>query len=105
MEYFRRCGWIAAGKPLDQRPHQVIGKLHMFEAKTKKLEKIVDRVQYILVGVFFLPKRYDSTPHPQDAGANAGFTSVQMALKYPHATIISLEPQPENFQVQGTPDV
>src|SRR5690606_16666685 len=34
-----------------------------------------------------------------DAGANIGLTSVYFASKYPNATIVSLEPEAENFKL------
>jgi FkbM family methyltransferase len=34
-----------------------------------------------------------------DAGANIGLTAVFYANKYPHATIIAIEPEPSNFQM------
>lgn len=34
-----------------------------------------------------------------DAGANIGLTSVYFASKYPNATIVSLEPETENFKL------
>ena len=33
-----------------------------------------------------------------DAGANIGLTSVYFANKWPHARIIAIEPEPENFR-------
>jgi FkbM family methyltransferase len=34
-----------------------------------------------------------------DAGANIGLTAVFYANKYPHATIIAIEPEPSNFEM------
>lgn len=53
----------------------------------------------------FIYREYDlpwpkGMPAPKriiDAGANIGFTSVFWANRFPEATIIALEPEPENF--------
>jgi FkbM family methyltransferase len=55
----------------------------------------------------FLNKEYEiklATPprYIIDAGANIGLTSVYFANKYPDATIISIEPDRENFEVLQT---
>ena len=34
-----------------------------------------------------------------DAGANIGLTAVFYANKYPHATIVAIEPEPSNFEM------
>lgn len=34
-----------------------------------------------------------------DAGANIGLTSLFLLLRYPNATIIAIEPDPENFEI------
>jgi FkbM family methyltransferase len=36
-----------------------------------------------------------------DAGANCGFTSLYLSAHFPLATIVSLEPDPENFNALG----
>jgi FkbM family methyltransferase len=42
----------------------------------------------------------DLSPHfIVDAGANVGFASIYFANRYPGATIIALEPEPENFDL------
>lgn len=52
----------------------------------------------------FLEDEYDFDPElsPEliiDAGANIGAASIYFALKYPDATIISLEPEKTNFNI------
>jgi FkbM family methyltransferase len=37
-----------------------------------------------------------------DCGANIGITSLFLAARYPHATILSVEPHPENFALLET---
>ncbi len=52
-----------------------------------------------------LDKQYDIIPPPEpirfiiDAGANAGYTSVYYANRYPAARIIALEPDDSNFNI------
>jgi FkbM family methyltransferase len=33
-----------------------------------------------------------------DAGANCGFASIQIALLFPKAKVVALEPSPDNFK-------
>jgi FkbM family methyltransferase len=36
-----------------------------------------------------------------DCGANVGYASIWFALKYPGATILAIEPEPQNFAILG----
>jgi FkbM family methyltransferase len=53
----------------------------------------------------FMDKEYDDNRLPQDAsyildcGANAGYSPIFFAQKYPGATVIAVEPDQDNFEI------
>lgn len=93
--FFQRSAAVLLGKAHQRAAHSWAARYGvMARPNTTDNAQLLDVVAYE-------PYVFDLDFEPEvivDIGANVGFASLQLAEKYPHASVVSFEPEPGNYK-------
>jgi FkbM family methyltransferase len=87
LNYYR-IQWSKKGNILIDNPNQI-----RFRPRTSD----TDIFEQVFIEQEYKVELINNSPFIIDAGANIGFTSIYLKMKFPQATVVSIEPEQENF--------